>query len=114
MALHCSLFYDQDSCSFFLTSLLALRFEEKDPRKCIEDGKAVTACTMDFFQRVKGACAAEFTQYAMCLERSSGKMEMWKCRKTQGVYDQCMKDKLDIDRPYYGYHSLTKIHQTSR
>lgn len=48
------------------------RMEEKDPRKCIAEGKAVTACTMEFFRKVKSACLSEFNQYANCIDKSSG------------------------------------------
>lgn len=48
------------------------RFEEKDPRKCINEGKAVTACTLEFFRKVKKTCLAEFNQYANCIDKSSG------------------------------------------
>ena len=48
------------------------RVEENDPRKCINEGKVVTACTLDFFRKVKKACLAEFNQYAQCIDKSSG------------------------------------------
>lgn len=31
------------------------------------------------------------------------------CRKTQGVFDKCMKDSLDIDRPDFGYFTRAKV-----
>ena len=97
-------------------SVLSLvpRLETNDSRACISDGKAVTACALDFFQRVKGSCAAEFTRYASCLEKSSRRLEFHKCRKTQGAFDECMKDKLGLERPHYGYLALTQVHETSR
>ncbi len=102
------------ACEAQNNEFMLCRLEEDDPRKCISDGKAVTSCAIDFFQKVKGACAAEFTQYAMCLTRSSGELHFHHCRKTQSVFDQCMKDKLDMDRPHYGYLALTKVHDTTR
>lgn len=45
--------------------------ELKDPRKCIEEGKAVTSCALNFFRQVKKTCAKEFMQYANCLDKSS-------------------------------------------
>lgn len=50
---------------------LQCRQELKDPRKCIEEGKQVTSCTMNFFRMVKKTCAEEFAQYANCLDKSS-------------------------------------------
>lgn len=31
------------------------------------------------------------------------------CRVTQGVFDKCMKDNLDMDRPHYGYFTRAKV-----
>ena len=47
------------------------RTELKDPRKCLEEGKAVTACSLDFFRKIKKSCASEFNQFSNCLDRSS-------------------------------------------
>jgi len=51
------------------------RKEEQDPRKCLAAGKAVTACSMKFFQMVKNNCADELTDYATCLDKSSTNMD---------------------------------------
>jgi len=48
------------------------RQELNDPRKCLAEGRAVTACALEFFRKVKKTCYAEFTQYANCLDKSSG------------------------------------------
>ena len=45
--------------------------EERDPRKCISEGKEVTACALEFFRKVKKSCLEEFNQYASCLDKSS-------------------------------------------
>ncbi len=102
------------ACQAQNNEFMLCRIETNDSRKCVEDGKAVTACAIDFFQRVKGSCAAEFTRYSTCLEKSSREMRYYKCRKTQAVFDECMKDKLGLERPHYGYLALTKVHETSR
>lgn len=39
---------------------------------------------------------------------------IFSCRKTQAVYDKCVKDNLNIDRPEYGYFCRPKIHKTNR
>jgi NADH dehydrogenase (ubiquinone) 1 alpha subcomplex subunit 8 len=52
------------------------REEEKDPRKCLGEGKAVTACTLNFFRAVKKNCAEEFTDYANCIDQSSNNLEL--------------------------------------
>lgn len=52
------------------------RKEENDPRRCLNEGKAVTACGIDFFQKVKQNCRQEFDQYADCLEYNSPMMNI--------------------------------------
>jgi len=42
--------------------------EEKDPRKCLNEGKEVTRCGIEFFQNVRENCAEEFTKYWKCLD----------------------------------------------
>lgn len=39
---------------------------------------------------------------------------MYRCRKTQAVYDKCVLDNLSIERPYYGYFAEAKVHKTER
>lgn len=36
------------------------------------------------------------------------------CRKTQGVFDKCALDNLQIERPDYGYFCRAKVHDTKR
>ena len=63
---------------------------------------------------MKNACPAELTRYAMCLEKSDSNMKYSACRETGAVFDACMKEKMGMDRPHFGYHSLVKVHQTDR
>lgn len=37
-----------------------------------------------------------------------------RCRKTQAVVDKCVLDKLNIERPAFGYFCEAKIHDSSR
>lgn len=104
-----------------------------DPRKCLAEGRAVTACALEFFRKVKKTCYAEFTQYANCLDKSSGDLHymqwvdllvmklcklinanLFSCRTTQGVYDKCMVDNMKLERPDYGYFCRAKVHHTDR
>ncbi|GBP96550.1 NADH dehydrogenase 1 alpha subcomplex subunit 8 [Eumeta japonica] len=50
------------------------RKELDDPRACLNEGKAVTSCALNFFRKVKRSCYEEFMQYATCLDKSSGTM----------------------------------------
>ena len=83
------------------------------PRACLGAGKDVTSCSMEFFRKVKATCAAEFMSYVNCMEKSSGDMQFYECRKTQGVYDKCVEEKMGLKRPHYGYHCLPKVNEIS-
>ncbi len=48
--------------------------EEKDPRKCLNEGKEVTRCAFDFFGKVKGSCYEEFTKYWQCIDHAGREM----------------------------------------
>lgn len=37
-----------------------------------------------------------------------------RCRKTQAALDECVLQKMNIERPPYGYFCEAKIHKTSR
>ncbi len=50
----------------------------------------------------------------MCLEQSSAEMDVQHCRQAQSFFDACMKDKLGMERPHYGYHSLIHVHDSNR
>ena len=64
---------------------------------------------MEFFRKVKATCAAEFMTYVNCMEKSSGDMQFYECRRTQAIYDKCVKEKMGLERPHYGYHCLPKV-----
>lgn len=37
-----------------------------------------------------------------------------RCRKTQAVFDKCMKDNLGIERPPFDYFARVQVHKTAR
>ncbi|KAJ6640588.1 NADH dehydrogenase [ubiquinone] 1 alpha subcomplex subunit 8 [Pseudolycoriella hygida] len=108
-AFHLGKYCEKQNLEFMLC-----RQELDDPRKCIEEGKQVTSCTMNFFRMVKKTCAEEFAQYANCLDKSSPYFDYNRCRTTQGVYDKCIFDNLQIERPEYGYYCRPKVHDSPR
>lgn len=112
--LHAAAFYMGKYCENHNNEFMLCRNEEKDPTKCINEGKAVTACAMNFFQKLKKNCRQEFDQYYNCVYRSSHNASFQPCRNTQEVLDKCALDKLGIERPPYGYFAEVKIHDTKR
>jgi len=101
-------------CEDINNEFMLCRKEERDPRKCLNEGKAVTSCTLNFFRLVKKNCMEEFMDYADCLDRSSDDLRFSKCRKTQAIFDTCMKEKLNMDRPHLGYFCEARVHSTNR
>lgn len=113
-ALRAGAFHLGKQCEYQNNEFMLCRKEMDDPRACLNEGKDVTNCALDFFRSVKKTCHEEFMQYATCLDKSSRHMDFQPCRKTQGVFDKCMLDNLNIERPEYGYFARAKIHDTKR
>ncbi|KAM3960504.1 NADH dehydrogenase [ubiquinone] 1 alpha subcomplex subunit 8 [Aphomia sociella] len=102
------------ACESINNEFMLCRQELNDPRSCLELGKRVTACTMEFFRRLKKNCLEEFNQYANCVDKSSGDYSFRHCRKTQSILDNCMWEKLCMARPDFGYFCRGRIHSSSR
>jgi len=77
------------------------RIDTKDPRKCLEEGKKVSNCAKRFFEKIKGSCSEEFTKHWTCLDYNNQEYRF--CRKTQKVFDTCMAEKLNMQRPEEDY-----------
>ncbi|XP_014474865.1 PREDICTED: NADH dehydrogenase [ubiquinone] 1 alpha subcomplex subunit 8 [Dinoponera quadriceps] len=112
--LHTASVYIGKACEWYNNDYMLCRMEEADPRRCLNEGKAVTACALDILKKMKKHCLEDFNAYMTCLERSSGTLELSLCRKTQAALDQCVLNNLNIERPPYGYFCEAKIHHTSR
>jgi len=63
---------------FLLQEFMLCREEEGDPRRCLNEGKHVTACAMDVLKKMKKHCLEDFNAYMYCLERSSGTLDLTK------------------------------------
>ncbi|XP_015366864.1 PREDICTED: NADH dehydrogenase [ubiquinone] 1 alpha subcomplex subunit 8 [Diuraphis noxia] len=88
--------------------------ETNDPRKCLNEGKAVTSCALEFFRKLKGNCFDEFQIYSNCIDKSSSRMDFEPCRKTQAVYDKCVFEKMGIERPEHGFFCKARVYTGNR
>lgn len=59
-----------------LQEFMLCRNELNDARKCLDEGKAVTNCSLEFFRKVKKSCFREFTDYYNCIDKSSPGYEL--------------------------------------
>jgi len=75
-------------CKAESDAFMMCRTGDKDPRKCLEEGRRVTQCGMDFFKLVKSTCNESFTAQWTCLEYNHHQFQH--CRKTQKEFDNCM------------------------
>lgn len=50
--------------------------EEKDPRKCLNEGAEVTSCAFRFFNEIRANCMQEFTEYWKCLDHSGQRLNL--------------------------------------
>ncbi|CAF3470633.1 unnamed protein product [Rotaria sp. Silwood1] len=88
---------------------------EQDPRKCIKEGKDVSLCAIDYFRKVRDTCNDTFTTYWTCLDNArDGEMSFNYCKQEQKAFEQCAKDKMNLERPEPGYFSMVRMHDTKR
>ncbi|XP_076168151.1 NADH dehydrogenase [ubiquinone] 1 alpha subcomplex subunit 8 [Ptiloglossa arizonensis] len=106
--------YIGKKCEWPNNEFMLCKQELKDPRKCIQEGKNVTACALKVFQGIKKHCQDDFNHYVKCLEQSSATQELSLCRKTQGKVDACVLKNLNIERPSFGYFCEAKVHNSPR
>jgi len=101
---------DEESKEFMLC-----RYEEADPRYCIKEGKAVTACGVKFLQQLKKHCYQPFTTYWQCVDyKGRAKFKTSRCRAEQLEYDNCVFEHLGQERVHYGYFGKIRTHETKR
>lgn len=114
VVLRAASFHLGKQCENANNEFMLCRSETNDPRKCLEEGKMVTKCSLEFFRQLKETCYDEFIRHYKCIDRSSSRYRFEPCRKSQQVYDQCVKDNMHMERPSYGYFCLPKVHSTKR
>jgi len=101
---------DEQSKEFMLC-----RNEEQDPRYCVKEGKAVTACGVEFLQLLKKHCYQPFTTFWQCLDYyGRGKFETSRCRAKELEYNNCVKEYLGQERVHFGYFGKIRTHETTR
>lgn len=83
--------------------------EEQDPRKCINEGKEVTRCGLEFFQKVKNQCAQEFTQYWKCLDKSGDNMHFKRSDIVKPLYVVVSCKKLQYSRIQITYVQVEQL-----
>uniref|UniRef100_A0A8C5S5E9 NADH:ubiquinone oxidoreductase subunit A8 n=1 Tax=Laticauda laticaudata TaxID=8630 RepID=A0A8C5S5E9_LATLA len=95
-------------CDQINKEFMLCRWEERDPRKCLKEGRAVSKCAVDFFKQIKLHCAEPFNEYWDCLDKSN-MLKLRHCRKQQQLFDYCVLDKLGWVRPELG--QLSKVNK---
>ena len=56
-------------CEFESNEFMLCKQETGDPRKCLQEGRDVTACGHRFLQRLKETCYEEFTSFWRCMDQ---------------------------------------------
>lgn len=69
---------------------------------------------MEFMKKLKAKCKAEVEAFAKCMEWNSPTLEYRYCRKAQMLFDNCMKEKLQMERPPPNYFNQLRVHNTNR
>ncbi|CDW60234.1 NADH:ubiquinone dehydrogenase [Trichuris trichiura] len=113
-ALRAAAYHMGKYCDNVSKEFMLCRSEFEDPRKCLKEGRDVTACGVEFLRMVKKACIEEFNRYMNCVDTASGELFLAPCRKTQRIFDRCMFDHYGMERPPLGYFSKPRVHITDR
>ncbi|KFD53738.1 CHCH domain protein [Trichuris suis] len=113
-ALRAAAYHMGKYCDNVSKEFMLCRNEFEDPRKCLKEGRDVTACGVEFLRMVKKACTDEFNRYMNCIDTATGELFLAPCRKTQRIFDRCMFDHYGMERPPLGYFSRPRVHITDR
>ncbi|XP_017888759.1 NADH dehydrogenase [ubiquinone] 1 alpha subcomplex subunit 8 [Ceratina calcarata] len=102
-------------CEWFNNEFMLCRYELRDPRKCLKEGKDVTKCALEGLQDIKKHCRKEFEAHVDCvINHDPVVLDHAKCAKTKQMFDECMAKNLNLERPPFGYFCEAKVHNTSR
>ncbi|KAL3098091.1 hypothetical protein niasHT_027636 [Heterodera trifolii] len=102
------------ACEKEAKEFMLLRSErDNDPRKALPEGRAVTACAINFLRKMRRECGDEIRDYANCFHRESDKMHLHQCRRAQFPMDICADEKLGVRRPMVGYFSKLHVHESA-
>ncbi|XP_060577756.1 NADH dehydrogenase [ubiquinone] 1 alpha subcomplex subunit 8-like [Ruditapes philippinarum] len=108
-SLHMGKYCDDQSKEF----MLCKSENGKDPRPCLNEGKEVTRCGMEFLQKVKKSCAESFTDYWKCLD-TQHELKFRFCRKYQTIFDNCVEEQIGLTRPDIMHFMKIRLHKTNR
>ncbi|GAV01244.1 hypothetical protein RvY_11984 [Ramazzottius varieornatus] len=101
-------------CDDINKEFMLCRAEEKDPRRCLKEGKQVTECSLDFFRKIKKHCYRQFERHWHCVENQTPEMNPKYCRRSQAYFDHCVKEHLGQDPPVIGHFAQVRIHDSTR
>uniref|UniRef100_A0A7E4V1T1 NADH dehydrogenase [ubiquinone] 1 alpha subcomplex subunit 8 n=1 Tax=Panagrellus redivivus TaxID=6233 RepID=A0A7E4V1T1_PANRE len=106
--------YMARNCESEIKEFMLRRSELADPRATLKEGREVTACGIKFLQSLKKSCQPEAAKYADCIDKGDAKLYVSKCRQEQRYLDQCVEQKLNIERPKLGYFSKIHVHESAQ
>ncbi|XP_015792427.1 NADH dehydrogenase [ubiquinone] 1 alpha subcomplex subunit 8 [Tetranychus urticae] len=101
-------------CDDLSKDFMLCKLEEKDPRKCLEEGKKLTACGKEFYRNVRNSCKQELEALTNCVLWNSESLALSKCRDQETIYDACMYRKLGMEKPPFGYFAQVRVHDPER
>ncbi|XP_071507327.1 NADH dehydrogenase [ubiquinone] 1 alpha subcomplex subunit 8-like [Diadema antillarum] len=111
-ALKAGAFHYGRQCDRENKEFMLCKDEEKDPRKCLEEGRKVTACAFNFFNQIRAHCNESFTEYWTCLDHN--RQEYRRCRSSQQQFDKCVFDNMGWVRPELGDLGKVTVVKTER
>ena len=61
-----------------------------------------------------GRLHTPYSHYHITVLINSNHVFVFRCRKTRGIFDKCVFEKLGIEKPELGYFSKVRVHDTKR
>lgn len=74
------------ACSKPNKAYLECKHKDKNPQACLEQGDAVTACTIDLLKDLNAKAPEELKAYCECMDYYSH--NFGKCRKEQKAFEE--------------------------
>lgn len=100
-------------CDHQCKEFMLCRTEEADPRRCLEYGRQVTECGLEFFKKLKRTCREEYEWYTKCIDWTGSEPTFNRCRHEQGIFDGCMADH-GFERAKFGDFTMLRVHESDR
>lgn len=93
-------------CDLTNAKFMRCRRDKGDPALCLEEGKEVTKCALEFLKVIRATCNVEFSDHWNCIDVYNQDFKY--CTEHEKKFDRCVFNKLGLGArsPVFGEESL--------